>query len=64
MTPQVLKESENSAAASAGSADVQAMCDSAMAVFTEMHHDWYRLSRQILGQSLPWPAAEDVAHAA
>jgi hypothetical protein len=42
-------------------ATVQDMCDTAMAVFSEMHQDWHRVSRQIIGQSLPWPAAEDVA---
>ena len=43
---------------------VQDMCDSAMAVFAEMHQDWHKLSRRIIGQSLPWPAAENVVHAA
>jgi hypothetical protein len=45
-------------------ADVQEVWDSAMALFAEMHRDWHKLSRETLGQSLPWPAAEDVAQAA
>ena len=45
-------------------AAVQDMCDSAMAIFAEMHQDWHKASRQILGQSLPWSAAEDFAQAA
>ena len=62
-TLEVIADSTGDAAARAPAA-TQEMCDSAMAVLAEMHQDWYKLSRQILGQSLPWPPREDFADAA
>lgn len=43
---------------------VQEMHDGAMTRFAEMYQDWFRISRETLGQSLPWPSAEDVPQAA
>jgi hypothetical protein len=54
--------SDDTIAAALGA--VQELHDAALARFEEMHRDWYEISRQALGQSLPWPAAEDLPQAA
>ena len=54
----MLRDSEDSAA-SADSADVQAMFDNAMKRLSDMYEDWQRSSRATLREAPPQQSAAD-----